>query len=503
MTPSNEIFDLIQSMSPTEKRYFKRFSKRHSAGESNVYLTVFLAIAAQASYDEAAIKEKFKGKGFIRQFSATKSYLNKLILKSLRAFHTEKSTTMNLRARLDEIEILFSRGLFAQAQKVLKKGIHLAHQFDQGGYVLEFLQWERKLSKLLHEQQLAERLSNIKAQESFALTQVRKETGHVAIYDDMYFLLRQNIRAREEGFYIKVDELAAASKALSPSLPETFTAQLAHNYTLAFHAHLKGNFSALYIHYRNNVDLWHQFPHQIDANPNRYAKALSAFLGACHTAGNYTEYFSFLSRIRSLKGLSNSTESFLQSHSYSLELLYFLNHHQYEKALAIVPEIEDRLTVLTANSNPSALLAHLYNVSMLYFIVEEYSLCLRWVNRILNHKKTTTRRDIREMAIILNIIVHFELKNEEGLASLVRYANRRLKKEDSLSAYESILLKFTKNLLKTIDIRERRALFSELAELLEKLKTQKGPRLLGIDEIRSWALSKVLHLPVAELFSKE
>mgnify|MGYP000023314336 CR=1 FL=1 len=58
MKPSNELFQLIKSLTKSEKRYFKLSSSLQS-GEKN-YMKLFDIIEIQDEYDEPAIKQKFK-----------------------------------------------------------------------------------------------------------------------------------------------------------------------------------------------------------------------------------------------------------------------------------------------------------------------------------------------------------------------------------------------------------------------------------------------------------
>ena len=57
MKPSAELFDLVKSLSKSEKRFFK-LSSSLQTGEKN-YLQIFDAIEKQPNYDEAALKKQF------------------------------------------------------------------------------------------------------------------------------------------------------------------------------------------------------------------------------------------------------------------------------------------------------------------------------------------------------------------------------------------------------------------------------------------------------------
>ncbi|MFL2570564.1 MAG: hypothetical protein ACJ0QL_01640 [Parvicellaceae bacterium] len=54
---SHALFDLISSLTMSEKRYFKLFSSRHVIGESNDYIHLFNAIEKQKVYSEDVLKK--------------------------------------------------------------------------------------------------------------------------------------------------------------------------------------------------------------------------------------------------------------------------------------------------------------------------------------------------------------------------------------------------------------------------------------------------------------
>ena len=80
MKPSTELFDLVKSLTKSEKRFFK-LSSSLQTGEKN-YLKIFDAIDKQGAYDEAALKEYFSDETFVKHFPSEKNHLYKLILKS-------------------------------------------------------------------------------------------------------------------------------------------------------------------------------------------------------------------------------------------------------------------------------------------------------------------------------------------------------------------------------------------------------------------------------------
>ena len=114
MKTSTELFELIKSLTKTEKRYFK-LSASGFKKEDNNYLKLFNALDKQSEYDEKKIVAQFPEEKFIKELRVTKKYLYKLITRSLISYHEESSVNSKLKYYLRCAEVLFEKGLLIGA----------------------------------------------------------------------------------------------------------------------------------------------------------------------------------------------------------------------------------------------------------------------------------------------------------------------------------------------------------------------------------------------------
>ena len=135
-----DLFDLIKSMTRSEKRYFK-LSASPQKGEKN-YLRLFDAIDRQKSYDEEAIKRTFQGEAFVKQLHVAKNYLFKLILRSLRAYRAESSVDAQIECLLQDARILHDKGLGRLCAASLKRARGLAEEYERDIALLEIIRME-------------------------------------------------------------------------------------------------------------------------------------------------------------------------------------------------------------------------------------------------------------------------------------------------------------------------------------------------------------------------
>src|SRR5690349_13396234 len=100
---SDSIFELIKTMTPAEKGYFKKQASFQSADDQHTYIKLFNIIDKQGKYDEGKILKRFEGHRLANNLSAAKNYLYKAILKSLRTYHANTSIDEQLYEMLRNI----------------------------------------------------------------------------------------------------------------------------------------------------------------------------------------------------------------------------------------------------------------------------------------------------------------------------------------------------------------------------------------------------------------
>lgn len=113
---SQELFDLIHSLTPEEKGYYKKFSKRHIPNGSN-YLKLFDAIAAQDAFEEATLRARFKN------YTVMKVYLKDFITDSLLLYYKNKHPHVQLFSQIQKVHILLVKGQYTEALRILKKAL--------------------------------------------------------------------------------------------------------------------------------------------------------------------------------------------------------------------------------------------------------------------------------------------------------------------------------------------------------------------------------------------
>ena len=142
---SNNLFELIKSLNKSEKRYFKVFSSRHTIGEENGYIKLFDYIEKMEIYDEEILFSDFKGQPLLNKFSITKARLYNNILKSLDSFYSGTSIDAQIFRQIHSADILFNKGLYNQAEKILVSDEKKAEKYERFFMLMEIKNRQKQL----------------------------------------------------------------------------------------------------------------------------------------------------------------------------------------------------------------------------------------------------------------------------------------------------------------------------------------------------------------------
>ncbi len=136
------LFQLIKSLEKAEKRNFKLYVNRNSGGEDLKIVQLFDALDKMQEYDEnQLLKNKSLRK---QQLSNIKSHLYREILASLRIIKDTDNIDLLLQEMMAHARILYNKGLYMQALKMLDRMKEMARSNNQFTYLMQALFLKRK-----------------------------------------------------------------------------------------------------------------------------------------------------------------------------------------------------------------------------------------------------------------------------------------------------------------------------------------------------------------------
>ncbi len=117
---SEDLFSLIKSLTRSDKRAFRLYVGGSGEEKDKIFLQLFDTLDRCAELNDNAVKTKL-GIKQSSQYANAKRHLYSKILTVLRVLKKEKKSTIKIREYIDFAYVLYDKGLYMQALKILSK----------------------------------------------------------------------------------------------------------------------------------------------------------------------------------------------------------------------------------------------------------------------------------------------------------------------------------------------------------------------------------------------
>ena len=433
------LFDLIHSLTMSEKRFFKIFSQRHVIGETNQYLLLFDFIDGNFPVSNELLEKQ----DFVKNLSAEKNYLYRMILKSLNAYYFEFSFKMKIQNMIISAEILAYKGLEQQALKLLDKAEKFANEAELYSHVLTIKQTQFEvLSKISNYTDAIKNLENtasiIKKQSNLIdiqnrttnLYNLRQKQGGIRSNDDLNDINNLVETQQKEGFDSKKSLLFQTSLNIS-------------------YTHAVKEFNSELILLQNIIELYETHPFLIEYSTKGY---ISSVYNLANTYRNLNQFNNSLETLNKLDGLSEnkliSTSKQLSAYTFylsnNLRLFIYIIQNNFELAQKHYSQINTEYHLHETNIEKTVVYEHLILIIRIQMELKNYKLALKYSNIIINDTNYNHREDILSFIRLLNLVVHFELKNDLTIDYLSNSALNYLKRRQRLFKTEKEIINFIK-----------------------------------------------------------
>ncbi|MFM7813628.1 MAG: hypothetical protein ACKO66_03840, partial [Flavobacteriales bacterium] len=298
MKPSPELFDLIHSLTKSEKRFFKLQSALQS-GDKN-YLKIFDAIERMKNYDERALKMMFHGERFIQHLPSEKNHLYKLILRSLRSYHAETTVDGSLRQEIKNVEILYMKGLHVEALKLLGRSKKVAHAHEMFHHALELIHWEKTILEETYENGNFSDIDEIIREEQLVLNQMTNLSEYHVLYSKINFLFRSGGFSRTDEDRAMMNDIGLHPLIIGKNTALSTRAASICYYTQGFCQLANGSTQEALIRFKKVVDLLDQQTHIRVDLLKRYVRSIARMIECYISLGEFQEVPALMQRLDDL-----------------------------------------------------------------------------------------------------------------------------------------------------------------------------------------------------------
>ena len=504
-TPSTKLFNLVKSLSGSEKRYFKIFVGRQGQ-KDNKYLLLFDAIDAQEVFDETALKKEVYGSEEIlsRKYSELKSYLYELILKSLQAYDEKSSVAYRLKSMLQSVQALFQRSLFDDCLDHLSKAKKLSGKYEQFTVVLEILSWEKKIAYAQSDIDfLDQELDRIDAEEKKILHRLRNISEYRNIFFRLLVNLRKDASVRGAALKEKLAITIASPLLQDPAFADSHQAKVLYYRILSIYFLATSELLKFYDTSRQLLALIESKPYFLKEDVSEYISALNNHIISCGKLSKYDELEETLIQLREVRPISKDDELKIFRQYYQNIFTLHITKGTFDQGM------EELTTHLKEKKRFDQSLFDTHSFYYFYFYISfgarHYEKALSYLNIWLGLPNTIERQDLQGVARILNLLVHYELGNFVLLESLIRSTQRFLKKRGKLNEVERKVISFIKKASEALSKRELREEYESLVADFKDLSQQPLTKTLFTKffDIMAWLESKVEGKPFAEVIQRK
>jgi len=472
MTKKGNLFNLIKTLSKSEKRYIK-ISLKTEKDASN-YLLLFNYIDSNTNITDSSIRAEFQNKTFIKQLHVTKNYLIKIILKLLKNFHQKTNHQIELLNNILEIELLFKKEQFDLAEFYVNKTINQAQKYQSHTILYSALNLKRKI-----------------IQERFGLTEAKEQINQIlkkqnAILEELqnineYFSLNSNFfeffKPTSQFAKKNYTELAKHPLLQNPTSATSIEAKILYFYLhFQLSVYQDKNFEEAAHNIQQILQLLEKEPAYLQENTSIYINNANQLINLYLYTKNYLVVPDLLQKIRHLPeryklktSHPETLKGLLQSYLYELEL--YKHTGQTRLALNLIKHIEEFIKTHNYPITKKLLPQFLFLFAYFNFYHQNYQKALLYIKKLLktpNHAATLTKEKI--LGYFLELFTYCEQNRRLDLNKSLHQHKVTIKAERRLNTDEKLLFTFLE------EVQKNQKPYSELlAQLGEYLSHNQQP----------------------------
>jgi hypothetical protein len=415
MPKRDKLFLLVKSLTKSEKRYFSIYTKMHIKGEDNDYMKLFKAFEKQDTLNENEIRQWLQGEKLMEHYAVTKSYLYDLILKAMRSYskHSAEKKVMDL---LQDVEFLYTKGIFDQALQLSRKARELAGESGLVAAMDLILHWEKLIHlatgfSLIKE----ERLDSI-AEQQDKVQSNREELHHLwllcanmALRQRKGLLSRGNINTQME------ERIAMPPTPIDPEL-NNYRVYFLDLYARALHTSFGANAEESLVWIQRITTFMESEGDRWLRHPYLYSRALTdrleleVDLNHLEAAKQTLEYIQTTQRF---KDLNSYFDAWRQVVTVFGRILIHFHHDAASEGIRFQTDVRNVLKKFAPFINPLRELEFQFLLGYFCYRVEDWEQAEEYFNDVVYEADETTPTHLITAAWMLRILALMQVDNRK------------------------------------------------------------------------------------------
>ena len=496
------VFDLVKLMSKAEKRNFKLYSTRLGCNEGAKFLLLFDYFDSMEQYDEAKVLALCPTISK-QQLPNLKAHLYKQILTSLRMLGVQHSAALEIREQIDFVKILFDKGLYGEAQKLLDKVERRVKECEMMATYLDVVESQRQLKVLSYSSEMTQAAD----QTARAAGIISEHLNNVAALSRLAvqcYALHQNL-----GFARSQKDLDRLNSYFKPRIEAYdgvqmgFTERFYYYQAKAWYYYICHKTAHSYRYARKWVAHFAARPDMKELMYDSYMRGYSQVLDGMFLMHKYSAFVRTLEEFekesRTLGALNDNAAMISQGILFTGQLNKCLMAGTYKDGLWIAKNIDSYLKKYGDRLTLHEKMPLYYKVATLYFGDGNYTKCIEYLSYIISVKDHNIRRDLQCYARMLNLMALYDAGLDFNIDYQIRSVYSFIVKMKDMTEMKDELFSFFKSLSNTnaLDLKK------ELKILYERLHPYENHpyerRTFYYIDLLSWLESKMTGKSMGEI----
>jgi len=488
------LYELIQSLTKSEKRYFKVHASRHTIGDENGYVRLFDYLEKLHLYDEEKVFSDFEGEAFLNRFSITKKRLYDQILASLDAFHAATSVDAQLYRMLHAADILFSKTLYDQCERELRSAEKLARKYDRQAILLEISRKQkRNLENQGYKEFSHEQLLDLHQRDIQHLKQIE-------IFDQLWFIKSELFMTlNKKGKARNPEEREKYDRIIQQLPEETFSEYIGfeNRYLIAhtksaYHFAL-GEMPESMIHLKTLLALLQENPHLLEEHLSAYFSTLTNLIFVSEKLGRDEEslhYLKLLKRIPIDNDLSTKEDLRIKlfASTLSIELELLTKRGDLTHAREQLTFIEEGLDCYGDKISVARRSFIRLKLAVVCLGLNEWAHARRLLSKLLNDPEIGMHEIHLAKAHLLNLLLDIETGNTELFGYAQKNWQRFLKVNERYGEIEQVISHGLGKISRASNGIDRKERWQDLHEKLALLSEKESS--FDFIDLKTWATSR-------------
>lgn len=492
MRKSNDsLFELIHHLTKGEKRHFHQFVRHLQKGDKSSLYQLFSLIEKQRVYDEAKLKKELTGKLFSSNFSQAKAELYKLLLKSLRIYHHNHTTPVEVNDSLSSFEILRLHGLYGDSLDFIDKFSQESAPVDYPSLHIQMndMVFRNAIRSNDPEQLLLMQRNFRQRQESIlaGLSDLIKiQDCFIQIYQTLRLSGIQNTtegRNRLNEIISELDGLCIDESTPEPNRYWYWVTRFFYHYCLGDLEQSKA-FAETIIQFfeskeKKDLMVYDQIViyatnlFNLELSSENMKKALQQYKRVMEIWKKYP--------------ILEQESKFYRINSNLLQL--YMYQGDFEACLLLSSNIEGKINFNTKDEH--ALSSLLFNIIWAHLFTGNFKKIFKYLDHIINEGQHKVSTDYVLLSRVIQMIVYVEDKNLSLLNSSVLSIERFLKKTKRMDPSLEVLISFFKNYFRFLPSPNEQTVYIALKDRILKIPDVRSQLLYRMPQVLIWIQSKI------------